>query len=162
MKKIKLGQGLMAVAALALIGGPVTAAVWSAAAQDVTTSSVSSAQLTAQLKAAIVETTTALAGQTAGDSASAAYTSALEGVIVSSGASPEVVAAALEAALAELQAEGALPRAAASAIYATLTRVRAEIQSGPAATGGDTGLPAFGATPTSSAGGGGPDYGTAA
>lgn len=163
MKKIKLGQGLMAVAALALISGPVTAAVWSAAAQDAPAAAVSSAQLTVQLKAAVTQTIGVLAGRTVADAeAQSAYVAALQDVIVTSGASPEVVVASLQAAMNELRAAGTLPPPAAAAIEQLLARIQAELQQAPAATGGDTGLPAFGAPPTSSAGGGGPDYGTAA
>lgn len=163
MKKIKLGQGLAAVLALALIGGPVTAAVWSVTAQDAPVTAVSSAQLTVQLKTAVTQTMGVLAGRTITDSeAQSTYVVALQDVIVASGATPEVVVASLEAAMSELRAAGTLPPPAAAAIEQLLASIRAELQQGPAATGGDTGLPAFGAPPTSSAGGGGPDYGTAA
>lgn len=163
MKKIKLGQGLMGVAALAFVAGPVTAAVWSAVAQDAPAAAVSSAQLTVQLKAAVTQTIGVLAGRTLADAeAQSAYVVALQDVIVASGATPEVVIASLEAAMSELQTAGTLPPPAAAAIEQLLARIRAEAQQVPAATGGDAGLPAFGATPTSTAGGGGPDYGTTA
>lgn len=163
MKKFKLGQAAVAVAVLALVGGPVTAAVWSAAAQDAAPAVVSAAALTVQLKAAVTQTQAGLAGRTVTDAdAQSAYASALEGVIIASGASPEVAASAMEAALAELRAEGALPPAAEAALRQSLERIRAEINGAPAATGADNGLPAFGAPPVSGAGGGGPDYSTAA
>ena len=163
MKKFKLGQAVIAVAALALVGGPVTAAVWSAAAQDAASAAVSAAALTVQLKAAVTQTTASLAGRTVTDAeAQSAYSTALEGVVIASGATPEVVIEAMEAALTELQAAGALPPAAEAALRQSLARIRAETQGAPAATGAENGLPAFGAPPVSGAGGGGPDYSSAA
>ena len=163
MKKFKLGQAVIAVAALALVGGPVTAAVWSAAAQDAAPAAVSAAALTVQLKAAVTQTTASLAGRTVTDAeAQSAYSTALEGVVIASGATPEVVIEAMEAALTELQAAGALPPAAEAALRQSLARIRAETQGAPAATGAENGLPAFGAPPVSGAGGGGPDYSSAA
>ncbi|WAC59210.1 hypothetical protein [Brevundimonas sp. SL130] len=142
MKKFTLGKALAAAAVAAVVGGPVTAAVWNAAAQDAPPAAASSAQLTVQLKAAITQTTASLSGRSITDAeAQAVYSTALQNVIVASGASPEVVAAALEAALAELRAEGTLPAAAAAAIQSTLAAVIAENQGGPAATGATPACP---------------------
>jgi hypothetical protein len=163
MKKFKLGHAVIAVAALALVGGPVTAAVWSAAAQDAPPAAVSAAELTVQLKAAVTQTTASLAGRTVSDAeAQAAYATALEGVIIASGAAPQTAADALVAAQSELRASGALSAAADAAITQLLARIRAEVDNAPAATGAENGLPAFGAPPVSGAGGGGPDYSSAA
>lgn len=163
MKNFKVGRAMALVATLTLVGAPVAAAGWNAAAQDPASVATSSAQLTAQLKAAISQAMANLAGRTVSAAdAQSIYVSQLENVIVASGASPEVVVASLEAALAELQASGTLPPSGATAIEQLLARVRAEAQQAPAATGGQTGALPIGAPPSSGAGGGGPDYSSAA
>ena len=169
MKQFKLGRstGRVAIAAavLTLAAGPVTAAIWRLAeAQEPAPSAESTAALTIQVKATVTQTANTLAGQALTPAeAQAVYVTALEGAIIASGAAPQVAIDALIAAREQMKAAGTLSAPAEAAINQVIDRIRQTLeQDAPAATGADTGAPAFGAPPVSGSGGGGPDYDTAA
>lgn len=139
------------------------AAVWSvSAAKQDATPALSVEALTSALASTALQTESALvASGTSEVEHQAAIVDALEGVIAGSGVLPDVAIDALIAAQSSLRAAGTLSSACNAAFDAIIARIRAlQNLEEPAAIGGDTGSPPFGAPPTASAAGGGSDYRT--
>lgn len=163
MKNTALGVMKIVAVGAVFIGAPVAAAVITARPAQETPAvavPVTSAALSSALVATITQTEVGLAGGLPEADKKTAFLDALEAAIASSGATPEVAIDALTQTQASMTASGKLTSAGNAAIEDLLARVRAflKLDDQPSSLGGDTGRPAFGAPPTTEAGGGGSDY----